>query len=148
MTLRSDESLSQELVKIGGLKGVEQLTQIVTFPILNKLKYQVWVSRMHLYLEGLELWDAIEIENVAKKKDRQVMSILFSTISDKVTRELDVEKTFKQTWNTLKVKNRGVTQIRKARVQSLKKDYENLFMDEDDIFEKLSCVVNEFRNLG
>ena len=103
---------------------------------------------MHLYLEGLEQWDAIETQNVAKKKDRQVMSILFSTMSDKVTRELDVEKIVKKTWNTLKVKNKGVTQIHKARVQSLKRDYKNLFMDEDDFFEKLSYVVNELRSLG
>ena len=69
-----------------------------------------------------------------------------------VTRELDVKKTAKQTWNTLKVKNGGVTQIHKAWIQSLKRDYENLFMDEDDLFidysRKLSCVVNELRSLG
>ena len=96
--------------------------------------------------------DAIESENVVRKKDRQVMSILFSTISDEVTRELDVEKTAKQTWLTLKVKSGGVSRIRKARIQSLKRDYVNLSMDDDDLFldyfGKLSCVVNELRSLG
>ena len=80
------------------------------------------------------------------------MSILFSTISDEVTRELDVEKSAKQTWNTLNVKSGSVTQICKARIQYLKRDYENLFMDEDDLFldffGKLSCVGNELRSLG
>ena len=66
-----------------------------TFPILNKLNYQVWASRMRLTLEVLELWDAIEFENVVRKKDQQVTLILFSTISDEVTQELDVEKTAK-----------------------------------------------------
>ena len=85
------------------------------------------------------------------KKDWQVMSILFSTISHEVTHELDVEKSAKQAWNTLKVKSGGVTRIFKDRIQSLKRDYENLFMDEDnlflDYFGKLSCVVNELRSL-
>ena len=76
----------------GGLKGAKQPTQIGTFPILEKLNYQVWASRMRLHPEGLELWDAIKINNVARKKDQQVMSIFFSMISDEVTRELDVEK--------------------------------------------------------
>ena len=152
MAPRRGESSSQELVVTGGLKGADQPTQIGTFPILNKLNYQVWASRMRLHLEGLELWDAIESENVVRKKDQQVMSILFSTISDEVTRELDVEKTAKQTWLTLKVKSGGVSRIRKARIQSLKRDYENLSMDDDDLFldyfGRLSCVVNELRSLG
>ena len=137
---------------MGGLNGAAQPTQIRTFPILNKLNYQLWASRMHLHLEGLELWDAIESENVVRKKDRQVISILFSTISDEVTRELDIEKIAKHTWLTLKVKSGGVSRIRKARFQSLKQDYENLIMDNDDLFfdyfGKLSCVVNELRSLG
>ena len=107
---------------------------------------------MRLHLEGLELWDTIKSKNVVRKKDWQVMSILFSTISDEVTRELDVEKTAKQTWLTLKVKSGGVCWICKARIQSLKRDYENLSMDDDDLFleyvRKLSCVVNELRSLG
>ena len=106
---------------------------------------------MHLHLEGHELWDAIESKNVVRKKDRQVMSILFSTFSDEVTRELDVEKPAKQTWLTLKVKSGGVSRIRKAWIQSLKRDYESLSMDDDDLFldyfGKLSCVVNELRSL-
>ena len=152
MAPQRGESSSQELVVAGGLKGADQPTQIGNFPILNKLNYQVWASRMRLHLEGLELWDAIESENVVMKKDRQVMSILFSTISDEVTRELDVEKTAKQTWLTLKVKSGGVSRIRKARIESLKRDYKNLSMDDDEIFldyfGKLSCVVNELRSLG
>ena len=149
---RRGESSSQELAVTVRLKSADQPTQIETFPILNKLNYQVWASRMRLHLQGLELWDAIESENVARKKDRQVKLILFCTISDEVTRELDVEKTAKQTWNTLKVKSGGVTQILKAWIQSLKRDYENLSMDDDDLFldyfRKLSCVVNELRTLG
>ena len=87
MAPRRGESSSQELVVTGGLKGANQPTQIRTFPILKKLNYQVWASRMRLHLEGLELWDTIESMNVIKKKDRQVMSILFTTISDEVTNE-------------------------------------------------------------
>ena len=92
----------------GGLKGDEQPTQIRTFPILNKLNYQVWASHMHLYLEGLN-YGTPSNPRMSRKKDRQVMSILFITISNKVTRELGIEKTAKKTWNTLKVKSKGVT---------------------------------------
>ena len=107
---------------------------------------------MSLHLEGLELWDVIESEKVERKKDRQVMLILFNTILDEVTRELDVEKTAKQKWLSLKVKSGGVSRIRKVRIQALKRDYESLIKDDDDLFlhyfGKLFYVVNELRSLG
>ncbi|CAA7406206.1 unnamed protein product [Spirodela intermedia] len=80
---------------------------IGTFLILTRSNYQVWATRMRLHLEGLELWDVAEIENAPRKKDRQVMSIIFSTISDKITRELEVEKFARETWQLLKVKERS-----------------------------------------
>ena len=114
MALRCGEGLSQELVMMGGLKGADKPTHIGTFPILKKLNYHAWTSLMHLRLEGLGLWDAIKSKNVIRKKDQQVMSILLSTISDEVTPELEVKKTSKQTWTTLKVKRGGMTRIHKA----------------------------------
>ena len=45
-----------------------------------------------------------------------------------------------------------MTRIRKAWIQSLKGDYENLSMDNDDLFldyfGKLSCGVNELMSIG
>lgn len=100
---------------------------------------------MRLHLEGLELWDVIDVESASKKKDQQVMSIMFSTISDKITRELDVEKTTKETWQILKVKGGKVSRLLKSRVQFLRREYENLSMDKDklifDFFEKISSIV-------
>lgn len=52
---------------------------------------------MYLHLKGLELWDMIEVENTPRKKDRQVMSMTFSTILDAITCELDVKKTVMET---------------------------------------------------
>ena len=123
-----------------------------TFPILNKSNYQVWAMQMRLHLEGLEMWDVIESETAPRKKDRQAMSIMFSTISEELTRELDADKTAKQTWESLKTKNGGVSRLRKARFQSLKRYYETLFMEDNemilDYFGKLSRIVVEMRGLG
>ena len=108
--------------------------------------------RMHLHLEGLELWDVIKSENAPRKKDQQAMSITFSTNSKELIRELDADKTVKQTWESLKTKNGGITRLRKARFQSLKRDYETLFMEDSemilDYFGKLSRIVVEIRGLG
>ena len=89
-----------ELVVTRGIKGIDQPNRIGTFPILNQLNNKVWSSRMRLHLKGLELWNIIESKNPINKKD-QVVSILFSTISEEITPELDVEKTMKDTWNIL-----------------------------------------------
>ena len=106
---------------------------------------------MRLHLEGLELWDVIELETAPRKKDRQAMSIMFSTISEELTRELDADKTAKQTWESLKTKNGDVSRIRMARFQSPKRDYKNLFMEDNEMilnyFSKLSQIVVERRGL-
>ena len=79
------EANSMELTVTAAPKGLHELAQIGTFPNLSKRNYQVWAMRMHLHLEGLELWDVIESENASRKKDRQAMSIMFSTISEELT---------------------------------------------------------------
>ena len=107
---------------------------------------------MRLHVEGLELWDVIESENAPRKKDRQAMLIMFSTISEELTLELDADKTAKQTSESLKTKNSGVSRLRKVRFQSLKRDYETLFIEDNemilDYFGKLSQIVVEIRGLG
>lgn len=61
------------------------------------------------------------------------MSILFSIISDEIADELNPERTTKQMWNVLKMKSEWVSCLMKARVQSLKRDYENLTMEDDKV---------------
>ena len=92
-------------------KGLHEPTQIGTFPILKKSNYQVWAMRMRLHLEGLELWDVIKSETAPRKKDRQAMAIMLRIISEEFTRELDADKTAKQTWESLKTKNGGVSEM-------------------------------------
>ena len=65
MILWHGDGYSQELIAIGGLK--------------------VWSSWMRLHLGGLELWEIIKSKNLIEKKDRHMMSILFSTISREIS---------------------------------------------------------------
>ena len=66
---------------------------------------------MRSHVKGLELWDIIELENIERKKDRQVMLILLRMVSNDIAHNLDVEKMTKQTQNTLKVKSSDQTLI-------------------------------------
>ena len=84
-------------------------------------------------LDGLELWDIIKEEKSPRKKDLQVLPIMFITISKKIMHELDVEKIAKKTWNSLKTKSGGITHVRKFRLQSPKRDYENLIMEDVEV---------------
>lgn len=90
------------------------------------------------------------MENALKKKDWQVMSIMFNTILDEIARELEVEKTAKEMWQILKIRG-GTSCLLKGRIQSLHKDLENLMMDNDEIildfFDKISSIVVELWSL-
>ena len=73
------------------------------------------------------------------------MLVMFSTISDEILQDVDVEKTAKQTWELLKNKNGGVPRLCKAKFQSIKRNFKSLFMEGNEIiseyFGKLSRIV-------
>ena len=77
------------------------------------------------------------------------MSTMFSTIFDETMCELDVEETTKQTSDILKTKNSGVTNFCRTRIQSLKRELENLSMEDEEMilnyFGKLTRIVVEMR---
>ena len=103
------------------------------FLILTKTNYKVWATRMKLHLQGLDLWGVVEADNAPMQKDRHVMSMMFNVISDEIVEELDEDKTAKETWNILKVKNGFVPLLPKAMVQSPKREFDGLFVENDEL---------------
>ena len=83
----------------------------IFFLILNKTNHQVWAVRMCLHIEGLELWEIMEAKNAPRRKDWQVMSVMFNMISNKIGRVLDIEKIANKIWETLKTKNDDVSHL-------------------------------------
>ncbi|KAJ9552444.1 hypothetical protein OSB04_016489 [Centaurea solstitialis] len=61
-------------------------------------------------------------------------------------------KSAKEIWDTLKIRNIGVDQVQKARLQTLKSEFEALEMNEEDSFDsfilKMTNVISKITSLG
>ncbi|CAA6658114.1 unnamed protein product [Spirodela intermedia] len=141
MPRRGDATESESLLATSrATKGPGDAGYPGTFPIFNKTNYPLWAMRMQLCLEAHSLWDAIESNLVARKKDRHIQT------------QLDITKTAKETWELLKSTHVGVARLMKTRLQSLRREFEMLQMGDEenmtDFSGKLSCLVTQIRNLG
>lgn len=80
------------------------------------------------------------------------MVVMFSAIFEVIITHINVEKIIKQTYEALKMMNESTTHLHKFKIQSLKKDFEILYMGEDelviDYVDKFSRIVTQKRNLG
>ena len=58
--------------------------------------------RMQVHLKAYSLWEVIKSDAVSRKKDSQVLSVIFGTLSEDIVAQLDIYKTAKETWEFLK----------------------------------------------
>lgn len=65
---------------------------------------------------------------------------------------LPTEETTQETWNTLKTLHVGADRLKEARMQTLKSEFENFHMRDndsiDDFAMKMTMLVNQIRRLG
>ncbi|CAA7391495.1 unnamed protein product [Spirodela intermedia] len=140
------------LAASGAVKGPGDAGYPGTFPVLNKTNYPVWAMHMELHLEAHSLWDAIESKTIARKKDRQALSVMLGAVSEDIQTQLDIAKMAKETWELFKATYVGVTRLTKSRLQGLRQEFEMFQMRDDeavtDFAKKPSRVVTQIRNLG
>ena len=123
-----------------------------SIPIWSKLNYPLWAMRMEVILEAYGLLGAIEDENVSRKLDRQAMALIYSAVPEDVLAQLDNKVTMKETWESLLTLNVGVERVKKAKIQTFKREFEMLTMGEEDSVTdfavKLTTLVAHMRSLG
>ena len=57
--------------------------------------------QMQVHLEVYGLWEAIESDVAPRKKDRQVLSVIFGALLEDIVTQLDISKTAKETWKLM-----------------------------------------------
>jgi hypothetical protein len=107
---------------------------------------------MQVMLEARGLWTAIETGTAEREQDRQAMEALLCAVPPDMISTLGVKATAKEAWDTLKAIHVGSDRVRKAKAQSLHKQYEALqFKDGEgvDAFAmRLTGLVSALANLS
>ncbi|KAI0515513.1 hypothetical protein KFK09_008178 [Dendrobium nobile] len=121
-------------------------------PLLTKMNYAVWAMKMEILMEAQGLWEVVEEGTEDRRKDKSAFAMICQAISDETLLQLNVKGTAKEAWQALRTINMGAYRVKKAKIQSLKREFEALRMRDGDAVEdfagKLSRIVYQRRSLG
>ena len=65
-------------------------------------------------------------------KDHQALLVIFGALSEDIVAQLDISKIAKEIWEFLKTRHMGAARVIKARVQALRREFETMFMGEEE----------------
>ena len=122
-------------------------------PQFNGKNYDYWATTMKALLASQDLWEFVEdgfeepadedeINNLTqaekkllksyKKKDSKAFYFLYQAVHESVFPRIATAKTSKEAWQTLKIAYQGMEKVKIAKLQLLRRDFENICMKESD----------------
>lgn len=128
----------------------------LTYPMLSRGNYTAWALKMKVYMQAQGVWSAVKPTDpkvaVEEKTDKIAMTMLYQGIPEEILLSVAEKTSAKETWEAIKTLCQGADKVRKARVQTLKTEFESLSMREtevlDDFAMKLSGLVTNIQALG
>lgn len=135
----------------------------LTYPMLSRGNYTAWALKMKVYMQAQGVWVAVEPTDpkgtteektykIQEKTDKIALAMLYQGIPEEILLSVADRKTAKETWEAMKTLCQGADRVRKARVQTLKAEFESLSMKEtdvlDDFYMRLNGLVTNIRALG
>ncbi|KAL8097180.1 hypothetical protein AgCh_030333 [Apium graveolens] len=128
----------------------------LTYPMLTKSNYTAWALKMKVYMQAHGIWVAVEPINTKEpievKTNKMALAAIYQGIPEDVLLSLADKETAKEAWDAVKMMCLGADRVKKARIQTLKAEFEFLSMKDseliDDFCMKLNGLVTNIRALG
>ena len=138
-------------------------------PMLTKSNYDNWSIKMKALLGAQDVWDIVEKghkeqDDVAlsqaqrdalrdsRKRDKKALYLIYQAVDEDAFEKISDAKTAKEAWEKLQTCNKGAEQVKKIRLQTLRGDFETLFMEDtesiSDYFTRALSIVNQLRRNG
>ena len=86
--------------------------------MLSDKNYRLWAMRMEVYLEAQGLWEVIGGDEENRKKDRLALSVILSWIAESASFQMDIKKSAKENWESLKILHVGADHVIQSRFSS------------------------------
>lgn len=124
-------------------------------PRLTTTNYNTWTILMESVLDAQGLWETIDPVTggaVNEKNNKIARAILFQALPEDILHQVARNRSAKDIWEALRVRFLGADRVQKARLASLRREFEQLRMNETDTIEdfagKLGGFVSRFTSLG
>eukprot|EP00253_Pinus_taeda_P023154 PITA_23154 len=142
-------------------------------PQFNGKNYNYWAITMRALFSSQDLWELVQdgFEEPAdenefnrltptekdllksnRKKDSKGLVFLYQAVDQSVFPRIAAAKTSKEAWQTLKTAYQGMEKVKTAKLQLLRRDFENLNMKESDnidsFFTHVIGLITQMRTHG
>ena len=122
-------------------------------PKLTETNYTTWAIMMETILKAYGLWETLEdTEKVDVRKMHTTKAMILTTLPEDVLMQVAQHETAKEVWESIKVRYIGADRVQKARLQTLRSEFETLKMKTDetvnDFAGKLGSIRGKCKSLG
>eukprot|EP00253_Pinus_taeda_P017412 PITA_17412 len=143
------------------------------FPQFNGKNYDYWAITMTALFSCQDLWELVQdgfeeptnenefnrltqgekdLLKSNRKKDSKSLVFLYQAVDQSVFPRIAATKTSNEAWQTLKRAYQGMEKVKTAKLQLLRKDFENLCMKEtdniDSFFTHVIGLITQMRTHG
>ncbi|CAN6281941.1 unnamed protein product [Urochloa humidicola] len=121
--------------------------------MLAENNYGVWAVKMKIFMRAQGVWAAVENKKcVDEKMDQMALAAIVQAVPEAVVLAISEEETAEKAWKALEEMHVGEERVKKARVQTLKRELAGMYMGDsekiNDFALKVTTIVNEIRSLG
>ena len=128
----------------------------LSYPTLTRENYTAWSMKMRVFMQAHSVWEAVEPTDpktaVEGKTDKVALAMIYQGIPEDVLLSIADKKTAKEAWEAIKTMSQGADRVKKARIQTLKAEFEVMGMKDtdqlDDFYMKLNGLVSNIHALG
>lgn len=128
----------------------------LSYPMLTKSNYTAWALKMRVFMQAHGVWEAIEPTDpkatIDERTDKIALAMIYQGIPEESLLSIADKKKAKDAWEAIKTLCQGADRVKKARIQTLKTEFESLQMKDndqlDDFCMRLNGLVTNIRALG
>ncbi|EEE53913.1 hypothetical protein OsJ_00468 [Oryza sativa Japonica Group] len=134
------------------VQQVKEAGVTLRYPMLGENNYGIWAVKMKIFMHAQGVWAAVEGDAADEKIDQMALAAIVQAVPEAVVMAISEKETAKEAWDALKQMNMGEERVKKARVQTLKRELDGMYMSNsekiNDFALKVTTIVNEIRSLG
>lgn len=128
----------------------------LSYPILTRANYTAWAFKMKAFMKAHGVWEAVVPKDsnavIEDQTDKVAMAAIYQSIPEDILLSITDKEMDKESWEAVKVMCQGADRVKKARVQTLKAEFESMCMKDsdslDDFCLKILALVTHIRALG
>nr|GEW45993.1 zinc finger, CCHC-type [Tanacetum cinerariifolium] len=144
-------NVNRDMTKDSGDNSKKEISTTSTpqfqCPMLKPLNYSLWAIRMQMILEANGLWETIEPNEKTQadyRKDKTAIAFLYQALPEDQLLKITKHKTAKAICDALKTRHIREERVQQARLETLKSDFEMLYMKEDETIDTFTTKLTTF----